>query len=200
MSFSSCCAISKMPPMRFIFVTGFSTMYRQPFLLEGHSLTVNASIVSEFSPDHGGEDTAEYCCGTPIRRCRRQNVPAEAGLRCTLPLWGKEQEGGGKMAGGPARRLSGKVRNFAWFTNLFSPQKERSLPLKHCCGGTIPLGVPSALQTLYLRRKKVASSSPSAIGSSTRLCRQALEWNAAYLRPIKVFANVSGCAAGTTGL
>ena len=64
--------------------------------------------------------------------------------------------------------------------------------MKHCCAGSIPPGATiSPLEFIPAAEK---SGLIVAIGDWVidEVCRQAIEWNAAAVRPVKMFANVSG--------
>ena len=96
-----------------------------------------------------------YCCATRIWRCRRQNAPAEAGLRSILPLWARRSQRAAEMAGALLDALA-KSQFRMVYQPVFTTEGEivafeALLRWQHPT-----LGPGQPCRNLFLLRKKVA--------------------------------------------
>jgi diguanylate cyclase (GGDEF)-like protein len=161
---------------------------RMPFVVEGHSLVITASIGISIFPDHG--ETADLL----VRN-------ADMALLAAKRAGGNQAQTYSPALGRTTRRASEMVDALvsavaqSQFRMVYQPiytmDKEIAgfealLRWNHPTWGQInPLEfIPTA----------ESSGLIVAIGDWVidEVCRQAVEWNAVALRPVKMFANVSG--------
>jgi diguanylate cyclase (GGDEF)-like protein len=161
---------------------------RMPFVVEGHSLVITASIGISIFPDHG--ETADLL----VRN-------ADMALLAAKRAGGNQAQTYSRALGRTTRRASEMVDALvsavaqSQFRMVYQPiytmDKEIAgfealLRWNHPTWGQInPLEfIPTA----------ESSGLIVAIGDWVidEVCRQAMEWNAAAVRPVKMFANVSG--------
>jgi diguanylate cyclase (GGDEF)-like protein len=161
---------------------------RQPFLLEGHSLTINASIGFGIFPDHG--DTAELLlrhADTALQAAKRAGGSRAKMYSSAL---GQKSQRAAEMTGALLDALAESQFRMV-YQPVFTAEGEivafeALLRWHHPAWG--PVSPPEFIPTA----EKSGLIVPIGDWVIDEVCRQALEWNAAYLRPIKVFANVSG--------
>jgi diguanylate cyclase (GGDEF)-like protein len=161
---------------------------RQPFLLEGHSISINASIGIGVFPEHG--NTAELLlrhANTALQAAKRAG-----GSRAKIysSALGQKSQRAAEMAGALLDALE-KSQFCMVYQPVYSTEGEivafeALLRWQHPAWG--PVSPPEFIPTA----EKSGLIVPIGDWIIDEVCRQTLEWNAAYLRPIKMFANVSG--------
>jgi diguanylate cyclase (GGDEF)-like protein len=161
---------------------------RQPFLQEGHSITVNVSIGIGVFPEHG--NTAELLmrhANTALQAAKRAG-----GSRAKIysSALGQKSQRAAEMAGALLDALE-KSQFRMVYQPVYSTEGEivafeALLRWQHPAWGAVspPEFIPTA--------EKSGLIVPIGDWIIDEVCRQTLEWNAASVRPIKMFANVSG--------
>jgi diguanylate cyclase (GGDEF)-like protein len=161
---------------------------RQPFLLEGHPVTINASIGISLFPDHG--NTAELLLRRADMALQASKRAGGDGTKIYSPALGLQSQRASEMAGALLDALA-KSQFRMVYQPIFAADGEivafeALLRWQHPTWG--PVSPPEFIPTA----EKSGLIVPIGDWVIDEVCRQALEWNAAHLRPIKMFANVSG--------
>jgi diguanylate cyclase (GGDEF)-like protein len=161
---------------------------REPFLLDGQSVTINASIGISLFPDHG--NTAELLLRQADMALQAAKRAGGGGAQIYSPALGRQSQRAAEMAGALLDALA-KSQFRMVYQPVFTTDGEIAgfealLRWQHPIWGPVtpPEFIPTAEKSGLI----------VAIGDWVidEVCRQAMEWNAAHLRPIKMFANVSG--------
>ena len=159
-----------------------------PFLLDGHSLTITSSIGISLFPQHG--DTADQLlrnADIALQAAKRAGV---AQVQIYSPALGRQSRRAAEMVDGLLNAVAQAQFRMA-YQPIYTIDKEivgfeALLRWKHPTWGHIsPLEfIPAAERSGLI----------VAIGDWVidEVCRQAIEWNAAAVYPVKLFANVSG--------
>jgi diguanylate cyclase (GGDEF)-like protein len=160
---------------------------RQPFLLEGHPVTINASIGISLFPDHG--NTAELLLRRADMALQASKRAGGDGTKIYSPALGLQSQRASEMAGALLDALA-KSQFRMVYQPIFAADGEivafeALLRWQHPTWG--PVSPPEFIPTA----EKSGLIVPIGDWVIDEVCRQALEWNA-HLRPIKMFANVSG--------
>jgi diguanylate cyclase (GGDEF)-like protein len=161
---------------------------REPFLLEGHSVTINASIGISIFPDHG--NTAELLLRRADMALQASKRAGGGGAKIYSPALGLQSQRAAEMSGALLDALA-KSQFRMVYQPVFTTEGEivafeALLRWQHPTWG--PVSPPEFIPTA----EKSGLIVPIGDWVIDEVCRQALEWNAAHLRPIKMFANVSG--------
>jgi diguanylate cyclase (GGDEF)-like protein len=161
---------------------------RQPFLLEGHSVTINASIGIGIFPGHG--DTAELLLRHADMALQAAKRAGGGRAKNYSPALGQRSQRAAEMTGALLDALA-KSQFRMVYQPVFTTTGEivafeALLRWQHPSWGAVspPEFIPTAERSGLIV--------PIGDWVIDEVCRQALEWNAAHLRPIKMFANVSG--------
>ena len=159
-----------------------------PFLLDGHSLTITSSIGISLFPQHG--DTADLLL-------RNADIALQAAKRAGVgqvqiysPALGRQSRRAAEMVDGLLNAVA-QAQFRMVYQPIYTIDKEivgfeALLRWKHPTWGHV-----SPLEFIPAAEK---SGLIVAIGDWVidEVCRQAIEWNAAAVCPVKIFANVSG--------
>jgi diguanylate cyclase (GGDEF)-like protein len=161
---------------------------RQPFLLQGHSVTINASIGIGVFPDHG--NTAELLLRHADMALQAAKRAGGGRAKIYSPALGQKSQRAAEMAGALLDALA-KSQFRMVYQPVFTTEGEivafeALLRWQHPTWG--PVSPPEFIPTA----EKSGLIVPIGDWVIDEVCRQAFEWNAAHLRPIKMFANVSG--------
>ncbi len=161
---------------------------REPFLLEGHSVTINASIGISLFPDHG--NTVELLLRQADMSLQAAKRAGGGGAQIYSPALGQQSQRAAEMAGALVEALA-KSQFRMVYQPVFTIDGEivafeALLRWQHPTWG--PVSPPEFIPTAE------KSGLIVAIGDWVidEVCRQAMAWHAAHVRPIKMFANVSG--------
>ncbi|MGB8537498.1 MAG: bifunctional diguanylate cyclase/phosphodiesterase [Acidobacteriaceae bacterium] len=161
---------------------------RKPFLLEGHSVTINASIGIGVFPDHG--NTAELLL-------RHTDVALQAAKRAGggraeiySPALGLQSQRAAEMAGALLDALA-KSQFRIMYQPIFTTEGE-IIAFEALLRWHHPTWGPVSPTEFIPTAEKSGLIVPIGDWVIDEVCRQALEWSAAHLPPIKMFANVSG--------
>jgi diguanylate cyclase (GGDEF)-like protein len=161
---------------------------REPFLLDGHSVTINASIGISVFPDHG--NTVELLLRQADMSLQAAKRAGGGGAQIYSPALGQQSQRAAEMAGALVEALA-KSQFRMVYQPVFTMDGEivafeALLRWQHPTWGAVspPEFIPTAEKSGLI----------VAIGDWVidEVCRQAMAWNAAHLQPIKMFANVSG--------
>ncbi len=196
MSSSWPCAISQKHRMRLKFATGCSRIERAVsagWPLRHHDRQHRHQHLSR-PREYDGSVVAQCGYGAPGGKTRRRRRGADL-----FPSFGATDPAGGRDGRRPGQRSRAESSS-AWFTNPSSPLDkeivgfEALLRWKHPAWGQIsPLEfIPTAERSGLIV--------PIGDWVIDEVCRQAMEWNAAAVRPVKMFANVSGVQLETPRL
>jgi diguanylate cyclase (GGDEF)-like protein len=159
-----------------------------PFVLDGHSLTITSSIGISLFPQHG--DTADLLlrnADIALQGAKRAGVGQ---VQIYSPALGRQSRRAAEMVDGLLNAVAQAQFHMA-YQPIYTMDKEivgfeALLRWKHPTWGHIsPLEfIPAAERSGLI----------VAIGDWVieEVCRQAMEWNAAAVYPVKLFANVSG--------
>ena len=159
-----------------------------PFLLDGHSLAITSSIGISLFPQHGD---------TPDMLLRNAEIALQSAKRAGVgqvqvysPALGRQSRRAAELTDGLLNAVAQSQFHMV-YQPIYSIDKEIAgfealLRWKHPIWGDI-----SPLEFIPAAEK---SGLIVAIGDWVidEVCRQAIEWNAAALSPVKIFANVSG--------
>ena len=160
----------------------------EPFLLDGHSVTINASIGMSLFPEHG--DTVELLLREADMSLQASKRAGGGRTQLYSPALGRQSQRAAEMAGALVDALASSQFHMV-YQPVFSMDGdivafEALLRWQHPVWGTVNPSefIPTAEKSGVI----------VAIGDWVidEVCRQAMAWNAAHLRPIKMFANVSG--------
>ncbi len=161
---------------------------REPFLLAGHSVTINASIGISLFPDHG--NTVELLLRHADMSLQAAKRAGGGTAQIYSPALGQQSQRAAEMAGALLDALA-KSQFRMVYQPVFTMDGEivafeALLRWQHPTWG--PVSPPEFIPTAE------RSGLIVAIGDWVidEVCRQAMAWNAAHLHPIKMFANVSG--------
>jgi diguanylate cyclase (GGDEF)-like protein len=159
-----------------------------PFLLDGHSLTMSASAGISIFPAHG--DTADLLLRNADMALQAAKSAGGGRAQFYSPALGRQTRRAEEMAGALVRALA-----LSEFRMVYQPIYtmdreivgfEALLRWKHPTWGQIsPLEfIPTAERSGLI----------VAIGDWVidEVCRQAMEWNASAVDPVRMFANISG--------
>src|ERR1700733_10155203 len=161
---------------------------REPFLLDGHSVTINASIGISVFPGHG--NTVELLLRQADMSLQAAKRAGGGGAQVYSPALGQQSQRAAEMAGALVEALA-KSQFRMVYQPVFTMDGEivafeALLRWQHPTWGAVspPEFIPTAEKSGLI----------VAIGDWVidEVCRQAMAWNAAHLQPIKMFANVSG--------
>jgi diguanylate cyclase (GGDEF)-like protein len=160
----------------------------EPFLLDGHSLTMSASVGISMFPAHG--DTADLLLRNADMALQAAKRAGGARAKFYSPALGLQTRRAEEMAGALVNALA-----LSEFRMVYQPIYtmdreivgfEALLRWKHPTWGQIsPLEfIPTAERSGLI----------VAIGDWVidEVCRQAVEWDAAAVFPVRMFANISG--------
>jgi diguanylate cyclase (GGDEF)-like protein len=159
-----------------------------PLLLDGHSLSITASIGISIFPDHG--DSADLLLRNADIALQAVKRAGGCGVQSYSPALGKQTRRAEEMVGALVNALA-QTQFRMVYQPIFTMDKEivgfeALLRWKHPTWGQIsPLEfIPTAERSGLI----------IAIGDWVidEVCRQTKEWDAAAVRPVKMFANVSG--------
>jgi diguanylate cyclase (GGDEF)-like protein len=159
-----------------------------PFLLDGHSLTVNASVGMSIFPAHG--DTADLLLRNADMALQGAKSAGRGRAQFYSPALGRQTRRAEEMAGALVSALA--LSEFRMvYQPIYTMDKEivgceALLRWKHPIWGQI-----GPLEFIPIAER---SGLIVAIGDWVidEVCRQAMEWNAAAVYPVRMFANVSG--------
>ncbi|HET6217785.1 MAG TPA: bifunctional diguanylate cyclase/phosphodiesterase, partial [Acidobacteriaceae bacterium] len=160
----------------------------QPFLVDGHSLTITASIGISIFPDHG--DSADLLLSNADMALREAKLAGGGEARIYSPALGRQTRRAAEMVGALVEALAQDQFRIA-YQPIFARDGEifafeALLRWKHPRWGQVsPLEfIPSAERSGLI----------VAMGDWVidQVCRQAMEWNANDVHPVKMFANISG--------
>jgi diguanylate cyclase (GGDEF)-like protein len=161
---------------------------REPFLLNGPSVTISASIGISLFPDHG--NTVELLLRHADMSLQAAKRAGGGGATIYSPALGRQSQRAAEMTGALTDALANSQFHMV-YQPVFTMDGdivafEALLRWQHPTWGAVspPEFIPAAEKTGLI----------VAIGDWVidEVCRQATAWNAAHLRPIKMFANVSG--------
>jgi diguanylate cyclase (GGDEF)-like protein len=161
---------------------------REPFLLDGHSVTINASIGISVFPDHG--NTVELLLRQADMSLQAAKRAGGGGAQIYSSALGQQSQRAAEMAGALVEALA-KSQFRMVYQPVFTIDGEivafeALLRWQHPTWGAVspPEFIPTAEKSGLI----------VAIGDWVidEVCRQGMAWNAAHLQPIKMFANVSG--------
>jgi diguanylate cyclase (GGDEF)-like protein len=163
-----------------------------PILVDGHSLTLNASIGISLFPGHG--DTPD----TLLRNAAAALVEAKHTGRGQAQIYSPDLGRQSRRAAGMADALAVAVAQEQFrvaYQPIYTMNREimgfeALLRWKHPTWGRVaPLEfIPIAEETGLIV--------PIGDWVIDEVCRQAMAWNAASLPPVKIFVNVSGAQLG----
>jgi predicted signal transduction protein with EAL and GGDEF domain len=160
----------------------------EPFLLDGHSVTISASIGMSLFPEHG--DTVELLLREADMSLQASKRAGGGRTQLYYPALGRQSQRAAEMAGALVDALASSQFHMV-YQPVFSMDGdivafEALLRWQHPVWGTVNPSefIPTAEKSGVI----------VAIGDWVidEVCRQAMAWSAAHLRPIKMFANVSG--------
>src|ERR1700722_1791037 len=159
-----------------------------PFLLDGHSVTISASLGVSIFPEHG--DTADLLLRNADMALRTAKSAGGGRAQFYSPALGRQTRRAEEMAGALVSALA--LSEFRMvYQPIYTMDKEivgfeALLRWKHPTWGQIsPLEfIPTAE-----RSGLIVSIGDWVIDE---VCRQAMKWDAAATYPVKMFANVSG--------
>jgi diguanylate cyclase (GGDEF)-like protein/PAS domain S-box-containing protein len=163
-----------------------------PMLVEGHSLTLNASIGISIFPDHG--DTPDLL----LRNAAMALVEAKQAGRGQAQIYSPDVGRQSRRAAEMADTLAVAVAQ-GQFHVAYQPIYSMSREI---------MGFEALLRWKHPRWGRVAPVEFIPIAEKTGLivpigdwvieevCRQAMAWNAASIPPVKIFVNVSGVQLG----
>ncbi len=160
----------------------------QPFLINGHSLTITASIGISIFPDHG--DSADLLLSNADMALQEAKRAGGGEARIYSLALGRQTRRAADMVGALVDALAQNQFRIA-YQPIFAVDGEifafeALLRWKHPTWGQVsPLEfIPSAERSGLI----------VAIGDWVidEVCRQAMEWNANDIHPVKMFANISG--------
>jgi diguanylate cyclase (GGDEF)-like protein len=161
---------------------------REPFMLEGHSVTINVSIGISLFPVHG--NTAELLLRHADMALQAAKRAGGGRARIYSPAMGLKSQRAAEMTGALLDALA-KSQFRIVYQPIFTSDGgivafEALLRWQHPTWGAVsPLEfIPTA--------EKSGLIVPIGDWVIDEVCRQALEWDALRLPPIKMFANVSG--------
>ena len=161
---------------------------RQPVLLEGHSVTINASIGIGLFPDHG--NAAELLLRHADMALQAAKRAGGGRAKIYSPALGQKSQRAAEMAGALLEGLEKSQFRMVYQPVLTMDGEivafEALLRWQHPTWG--PVSPPEFIPTA----EKTGLIVPIGDWVIDEVCRQALEWNSAHLPPIKMFANVSG--------
>jgi diguanylate cyclase (GGDEF)-like protein len=159
-----------------------------PFLLDGHSLTVTSSFGISLFPQHG--DSADLLLQNADMALQAAKRAGVAQVQIYSPALGRQSRRAAEMVDGLLNAVAQSQFHMV-YQPIYTIDKEivgfeALLRWKHPTWGHI-----SPLEFIPAAEK---SGLIVAIGDwvIAEVCRQAIEWNAAAVRPVKIFANVSG--------
>jgi diguanylate cyclase (GGDEF)-like protein len=165
---------------------------REPFLLDGHTATINASIGISLFPDHG--TTVELLLRQAEMSLQAAKRSGGGAAKIYSPALGRQSQRAAEMAGALVDALANSQ-----FRMVYQPvftmdgdivAFEALLRWQHPTWGAVspPEFIPTA--------EKTGLIVPIGDWVIDEVCRQAMAWSGAHLRPIKMFANVSGVQLG----
>jgi diguanylate cyclase (GGDEF)-like protein len=165
-----------------------SEAVREPFLLDGHSVTISASIGISLFPDHG--NTVELLLREADMSLQAAKRAGGGRAQIYSPALGRQSQRAAAMAGALVEALAQSQFRMV-YQPVFTIEGEivafeALLRWQHPAWG--PVSPPEFIPTAE------KSGLIVAIGDWVidEVCRQAMAWHAAHVRPIKMFANVSG--------
>jgi diguanylate cyclase (GGDEF)-like protein len=160
----------------------------KPFLIDGHLLTITASIGISIFPDHG--DSADVLLSNADMALQEAKRAGGGEARIYSPALGRQTRRAAEMVGALVNALAQAQFRIA-YQPIFAMDGEifafeALLRWKHPTWGQIsPLEfIPTAERTGLIV--------PIGDWVIDEVCRQAMEWNANDVHPVKIFANVSG--------
>ena len=161
---------------------------RAPFLVDGHAIIISACVGISIFPQHG--DTAELLLRRADMALQAAKRSGGGVVRIYSPALGRQTQRAADMVGALAGGLAQGQFRMA-YQPIFNLDGEivafeALLRWQHPTWGEVtpPEFIPTAEKSGLI----------VAIGDWVidEVCRQAMEWNAAAIRPVKMFANVSG--------
>ena len=159
-----------------------------PYLVNGHSLTITASIGISVFPDHG--DTSDLLLRNADMALQAAKHAGRGKAQIYSPALGRQTRRAAEMVDALLTAI-GQAQFHMAYQPIYNMQKEivafeALLRWKHPKWGQI-----SPLDFIATAEK---SGLIVPIGDFVidEVCRQAMEWNAAAVHPVKMFANVSG--------
>jgi diguanylate cyclase (GGDEF)-like protein len=161
---------------------------RQPFLLEGHSVTINASIGISIFPDHG--NTAELLLRDADMALQAAKRAGGGRAKIYSHALGLQSQRAAEMAGALLDALA-KSQFRMVYQPIFTTKGE-IVAFEALLRWQHPTWGPVSPVEFIPTAEKSGLIVPIGDWVIDEVCRQALEWSAAQLRPIKMFANVSG--------
>jgi diguanylate cyclase (GGDEF)-like protein len=161
---------------------------REPFLLDGHPVTINASIGISLFPDHG--NTVELLLRQADMSLQAAKRAGGGRAQIYTPALGRQSQRAAEMAGALVDALA-KAQFRMAYQPVFTIDGEivafeALLRWQHPTWG--PVSPPEFIPTAE-KSGLIVSIGDWVIDE---VCRQAMAWNAAHLHPVKMFANVSG--------
>jgi diguanylate cyclase (GGDEF)-like protein/PAS domain S-box-containing protein len=163
-----------------------------PMLVEGHSLTLNASIGISIFPDHG--DTPDLLLRNAAMALVEAKHAGRGQAQIYSPDLGRQSRRAAEMADALAVAVAQGQFHVA-YQPIYSMSREI-------------MGFEALLRWKHPRWGRVAPVEFIPIAERTGLivpigdwvieevCRQAMAWNAASIPPVKIFVNVSGVQLG----
>ena len=165
---------------------------KTPFLVEGHTLDISASIGISVFPEHG--DTIEGLLHHANLALRLAKRTGPGSIQLYNPALGRQSRRAPEMTDALVSALSQSQFTMA-YQPIYSMTKEivafeALLRWKHPEWGPIaPLEFIPIAETTGL-------IVPIGDWVIKEVCRQAKEWDAAAIPPVKMFANISGVQLG----
>jgi diguanylate cyclase (GGDEF)-like protein len=159
-----------------------------PFQVEGHRLTITASAGISIFPDHG--DTADSLLRNADMALQAAKQAGRGRAQIYTPALGRQGRRAAEMVAALVAAVAQEQLRIA-YQPIFNMKKEivgmeALLRWKHN-----PWGQISPLEFIPVA-EKTGLIVPIGDWVIEEVCRQAKEWDAANLPPIKFFANISG--------
>ncbi len=160
----------------------------EPFLLDGHSVTISASIGISLFPEHG--DTVELLLREADMSLQASKRAGGGRTQLYSSALGRQSQRAAEMAGALVDALTNSQFHMV-YQPVFTMDGEivafeALLRWQHPTWGSV---CPSEFIPTAEKSGVIVAIGDWVIDE---VCRQAMVWNAAHLRPIKMFANVSG--------
>ena len=160
-----------------------------PMLLDGHALTLTATIGISIFPDHG-ESSGCNCCAMRVWRWRRPNALAEDRCRSILRRLRRHNRRAAEMEDALAAAIRQHQFHMA-YQPIYTRGREIAgfealLRWEHPTLGAV------APQEFIPIAERTGLIVPIGDWVIEEVCRQAMAWNVPALPSVKIFANISG--------
>ncbi len=163
-----------------------------PMLVDGHSLTITASIGISIFPDHG--DTQDLLLRNADMALQEAKHAGRGQVQIYSPALGRQSRRAAEMVDALVTAIAQAQFRIA-YQPIYTMNREivgfeALLRWKHPTWGQV-----SPLEFIPIA-EKTGLIVPIGDWVIDEVCRQAMEWNAAAVPPVKIFANVSGVQLG----